>query len=261
MSLLKKLFGGHSANTANPNAPREYSKVQRHPRVQLLALHQVTFLFDEASGLQRASVSNLSMGGMALLWPDPEQSLPTLQSTFSGSLEIVRQTFPLKGKFVHTSDRIVGCQFTEVPSSYASDLARYFNTELAATRLHPINPEMLEAQPDGNPHFFAGPNQCELFYVENQGRLIRFSLTFLGNHLEGLENGDVKAGWIKEDTGRDEKPTYKGSSLVHSVGQLPPETFNSVLRFIHNIPCLNPEIGDEIIQRIQTAYKINIASP
>lgn len=243
MSFLKKLFS-RNQETAPPK------QVDRAPRVSLIPLHRVHFRVDEPSELGMVPVLNLSLSGLGLA-RHASQPWPPLRSRVQGELRIEEENYPLAVEMVYTSEQLVGARFLDMAPELKNRILRYFIAEFAATRMTEVNRSVLAEEPDGNPHFLVGQNQCELYYVEKDSRVVWFHLTFVGNYIEGDRKGRLKEGLFEAE----ERKTYKGSTMIRSLRPLSREQGELALKFLANIRTLEPGIQGQLVALIQGGLK------
>lgn len=108
---------------------------------------------------------------------------------------------------------------------------------------------MLKGEPDGEPYLFFGSNSCEIFFVAKDSELLRFQLTFFGNHAEGGLGLKLKIGSIVTD--ESSAPRMKGSDLIRWDSRPTAAQFLMFNRFIQNVKGL-PDFAREQILKILT---------
>jgi hypothetical protein len=225
ISSLKKLL----SSTPSPSAPAQPLPL-RAIRIRLEPLHAAAIELRDPQGAGfPAQVANISSTGLAILaapgidWVQPGSALPA-------RLTLAGQPFEVQLETVWRKAQTVGFRFQEPSlSAMRSAIPRYFAAELAAGRTHAVPPSVLKAQPDGDPALIMGDNGCELFLVMREGRLVRFTLTFFGNYVEGGDGGETRYGTVAENERAG--PRYRGTDLIQW-GKADPEVVQNMRRFV-----------------------------
>ena len=240
MSFLKKLLGRNREASLS-------TRIVRLPRLVLVPLHLVRFQCTEPQGVGTLSVLNLSLSGMGF---QPHDQLRELApgSKIQGFLQIEEERFPLSVELVYTSEQMTGGRFLDVPEDLKARILRYFVAEFAAIEMVDVKDSVLAAEPEGSPHFLVGKNQCELYFVEKDSKLVWFHLTFLGNYIEGDRSGKLREGTFEEAPRR----AYKDSTVIRSMCPLSLEMGELVLKFLANVRSLEPGIKAQLNALIQT---------
>lgn len=235
------------------------SKVQRSPRVQLLPLHGVTFHVDEPVGFGHLPVWNLSVDGIGFLespesgagtrtrWPVPGSA----GSRLNGKLMIRSEEFPVQVTLVHAGPSRAGGRFEDPTPEFQRRINEHFLTEFAALKLTSIKRDLLQDDPDGEPLFFVGENNSELFVVVNQGKVIHFHLCFFGNVIDGSKDGKLTAGTLDDEGFSDGGPGHKSAALVRKSRVVSDELATIAIRFLSNVRQLDPALRDQIETRLR----------
>lgn len=198
--------------------PDEKTYAKRAPRVRLTTLHNVRLVLESQSD-EVLSLANISTTGLAFFITP---STPKPGMIVAGSIEINGSKYALKLKIVHVSGNIVGCSFDTPSLMLVRAIADYLNVEITAIQMTTVPQDSLNAEPEGTPHWFYGNNNCDLYYLSNGNEIVRFQLSFFGNHIEGGASIPLRTGHLVED-GFD-KPSHKGTPVVDWGVELPPET-------------------------------------
>lgn len=175
---------------------------------------------------------------------------PEVGEVLSGSLTLPSARFPVELKVAFVSRSAIGCAFVGEFSGLKSEIQRHFKIQLSALQLIEVNPEILKEEKDGKARLFRGQNNCELFFVEDAGKIARFQLSFFGNYVEGGAGLRTRFGFLSAGIETD-KPKYKGSSLVRLVPELSPEVLKSASTFLDHIPELSAAQRAEIRKAIK----------
>ena len=212
---------------------------ERHTRVQVVPFYDVTLnVLDQGKSEKILKVANLSASGVGAI-PEAGMQLPNKGDRMTGSMVFPDGKFPVTMKVAHASDLAIGCAFVEEFTNLKNEILRYFSVELAAKELVEVNADILKSEPDGAPRLFRGRKNCELFLVENDGKIVRFQLSLFGNYIEGGEGLKTKLGFLA--SAQDEKPKYKGTSLVRLVSEFSPEILSNATKYVENIQALSSE--------------------
>jgi hypothetical protein len=248
MNFLRKLFAKPEPKPA-PAAGHGMS-VPRATRVPLQALHSVRFTASEPASLGSLGISNLSGSGVGFLKRSSD-AWPAVGATIAGTLTLGANSVPTRLRVVHAAGELVGATFVDEVESVRRAITDYFAVELAALRMNRVNPEMLQADPDGSPHWLYGDRGCELHFVTRaDGSLVRFQLSFFGNHVEGDADGGVRAGQIVAE--QDEKPRYRSSETLSTAGVDAAALRALARRFVESVAPLEPAERRALLDRLGT---------
>lgn len=213
--------------------------VPRATRVQVIPIHGVTLkILSGENSDKTLALSNISASGLGAN-PHQGMPLPRKGELLQATVLFPSARYPVKIRIAHSSELAMGCAFIEEFSILKNEILHYFNVELAAKELVEVNSDILKGEPDGAPRLFRGRNNCELFLVEHEGKIVRFQLSFFGNYIEGGEGLKTKLGFLSST--QNEKPKYKGSSIVRLVSELSPEIIHNAMKFVDNIKMLSTE--------------------
>jgi hypothetical protein len=257
--LLAKTFGkmrgiqSDSSQNKDQASPGIFHKKEdalrrKHARVKLVPLHAVNF--ELGDGAKKIGLSNLSISGMGLF---TENLPPGLKSDdlIEGKLSCGTQSAKINARVVHVGKQITGCQFVGHDAEVNKLVQSYFSLELSALTMISVKTELLQEDPDGTPHWIHGKNNCELFFVSQGSRVVRFNLTFFGNYIEGSEGAKAKYGQIMEDDDGLGKPRHKSSALIRWDAQLAAQLEPYALRFLSSVPHLEEEYREALSRMIQ----------
>lgn len=243
MDWLKNLFD----KTRFPDLKKQ--RAPRAPRVALLDLHHIHFRCSDPPFPHEIALVNLSVGGVGLL----KNSLPAtfpIGAILRGSFHFEGQTYPVEMKVAHASHEVLGCAFVEIPAAFSELVHRYFDVELSALKMNRIKPDLLQEEPDGIPHWFQGQNNCDLFFVTKDDKLIRFQLSFFANYIEGGSQQPTRFGQVLGDNLRD-KPKLKDTSSIRWDASLAKGLEIPAIKFIRNISQLSVEEKTALIALIK----------
>lgn len=254
MGFLKRLFSGkpdatgsgaaegiptpaRNAGEVTPEAAETTRKyIKRAPRVRLHETHRVRFEGRGEALPGPLPLINLSVEGIG--FANFGRKWPATPHAFEGSLIIRDKVYPVRAELLYVAPSVAGARLLEKPPELREEFLKYFFGEMAAARMKQVNSAVLQQDADGTPHFFVGENNCEVYYVENAGRLVHFHVSFFGNYFAMEKGGALKVGIVEEDTAED-KPGYKGATLVKP-SQLSPEIILAAEQFLMNVEKLDP---------------------
>jgi hypothetical protein len=214
----------------------------------LTPLHAV--FFELAPDGVRAELSNISLSGFAILRRTVALSMSPGQ-IIQGALVCGSTRVPLSAEVMHVNDAIVGCRFSGHSAEAHRVIQSYFDLELNALSMIEVKPEMLQADPDGIPHWIHGKNNCEVFFVAQGDRVVRFNLTFFGNYVEGGEGREPRYGQIMDEEDAFSRPRHKGSTLIRWDSSLASELSRYALRFLESVPHLGEEHRKALIRSVR----------
>jgi hypothetical protein len=229
---------------------------RRDSRVVVVPLESLTFRFTSKPVLGTCPVLNISTNGLGLLRARG-QLFPGPGEVLRGVLVFPNREVDVEIKIVHLGPMIVGCQFIDLSENGLKQVEAYFAAELSGMGLTAVNPAILKKEPLGKPRLYRGRNNCELFFVEHKGKVIRFELSFFGNFIEGNSDGRVRFGYLEDDD-RGSKARYKGTTLVRLVSGMPRETVDAACRLVDHVTELEPELRDQIIGAIGQALVVDL---
>lgn len=249
MSIFKKFL---KPEVKNVPTPRKWTT--RAPRVRLLPLHEIFFWRTEPLPETRVEIANISTTGVGLL-RETGIEWPKSGDFAHGEIDLRGQRYPVKIKIAHSSAMILGCSFEDNQAAIRDMVHRYFEYEIAALTLYKANPEVLQAVPDGVPHWLHARNNCELYFVTRSDQTVRFNISFFGNYVEGGREMPTRFGQVVEGE-NTEKPSHKGSSLVRWDSRLAKDLVVPIIRFVENVEHLTFEQRKEIVEMIGRGLKV-----
>ena len=215
-------------------------------RLRLLPLHGI---YVELAGGRRIDVVNIASDGVGL-FRNSQNSWPDTGARLKGQLVVGDFRSPVELEIVHITGLVVGCRGIGLTSELRDLIRSYLDVELAASRIREANPKILRKDPEGDTRWFIGPNNCELFLVHQNERLIRFELSLFGVHFTGGPSLPLKYGFVIDDEGAGEVK-YKGSAIVRSVSRIPADMMQTAIRFVENVPSLSPALRSVLAESIR----------
>jgi hypothetical protein len=245
MSIFKKIFGKSGDSESSEDQKPGYPRVDpRHPRVILSALHRIHFSSPEIEQPKKIELSNISVGGMALLHkslvnPKPGQKL-------KGDLAIDQESFSLEGVVKHSTHYLLGFEFLNPDRDMQRAIENYLKLEISALSLRPIAEAYLQPDPRGKTVWLNDGKQNEFFGIVDDKGFLTANMSFLGNYLEVERGKGVRCGLVREDDPEDQEPGHKRSSMLELDRKRQPEITELALKFVQNISKLSPEMRKEI---------------
>jgi hypothetical protein len=236
-NLLKRWLG--TSKSEAKGVPQKAALLDRDARVQVLSAHQLSFRKKDPVDQDQSiiPVINVSMSGIALLrgqvFGEAKRS-----EKIDGDLFVSQSVFSVQLDIIHVTNQVLGCRFIAPSFELKQAIVRYFDLELAALSLSEVNPAVLQRAEDGSPHWLLGKNNCELYFVENDGRLVRFYGAFCGNYFEGERSGTTRFGQVAFDQPRNDLG-YPRSTLLNVEQNVAPEMVEACIRFIECIQTLS----------------------
>jgi hypothetical protein len=156
----------------------------------------------------------------------------------AGTVVVRDAAYPVMLRVVHVTGAVVGCEFVSPSDGLTAALEQHLQAELADVEMVSGSATGLPGTPDV-PHWFRGKHGSELYLLERDGHVLRFSLAFHGNYLEGGHGRPVRFGIIAGDT----RMAQHGDGSVRWLEMIDAEQFALALRALSWIP------GLEISQR------------
>ncbi|MES2965914.1 MAG: PilZ domain-containing protein, partial [Bdellovibrionota bacterium] len=221
MSWLKKVFGSIAGE------PEKRSFPARHSRVSLGPLHRVSFA--PLTSDEKLQLGNISQGGMLLIDPGP---IASAGANLVGQLTIEHDTFPIEGRFRHTSDTRAGVEFVKPGKELVSAIERYLRLEFLAMKLRRVDDMYLKPDPRGRVVWLTDGKQNEIYAVVGGRGLVSFHLTFVGHHIHATHDSGILVGAVDEgDSAENTNPGHKGSAFIVQETVAPKEVLRLALVF------------------------------
>jgi hypothetical protein len=226
--------------------PKKQPEVPRAPRVVIVPFFPLRFITDDGSHFDIANISTSGIGFQRAAFA----TSPEIGSSLQGTLRLQDKSYPLSLRILNVSAAVVGSIIEPANSDYSRDLNSHLEVELSAVAARKIDPKLLKEDPSGKPHWFVGKqNSCELFLVEQDGKLKNFHCTIWGHYFESKALGHQRFGVISQATSSSSN-IYPQSTLVEDVAEPTPELHEMVIRFIANIPNLEKPLREQLVERI-----------
>ncbi len=231
MSILRKFLGIAEA------PPRE--KVPRAPRIRLQSIHHLILTSPRWDNLLM-KVVNISTTGMGIENINKPQDIE-LGNVFPAMLTLNQKTSPVLLKVAQITETIVGCSFQgETTTKLQQEIVNYFIAEISGMEVNEVNPKLLKPDTRGEPKWFFGANNSEIYYTFQKNHITYFHITLLGNYIECYDGKPVKFGYVVTQEGENKmKPDQ--SSLIRFTEEMPELTLSLFIKFIRHIPSLKME--------------------
>lgn len=254
MALLKKLQGWLSTQNENRENQGETELsakaahslrawVARAPRIKPSPLHGLIW---RGNAGEQWPIENLSVSGIAFEAGSAPGSLQE-GHTIEGSVCFDQEKYYVAAKVVHVSDRGVGCQFVSPTAELQSRILNRFHIEISALRMVAAKSGFLKAEPDGQPFWMHWGEHCELHYVFQGEKVIRFSATLFSDYVEAGIEQPAQFGRLMEEP-RDSAHKHAASILVSARKEIPEELIEIFRRFIGAAPNLDPNHRKQLLQ-------------
>jgi hypothetical protein len=191
----------------------------------MLPLHNISFRRRDRDMDRTVQVANISASGIgfirssAAFWPDVGEIV-------EGTLTIAGREFALEAKVVRISSTVVGCVIDNNKYNMGELVTHYFDRELSAISMKDIKPPRVDGLPEGNVRCLVGRNSTQLFFIEKNGAIPYFSLTFMGQKIEG-------------------------GSAVKPAGKTMPLTVQAAIRFIENVEAIDLEKRKALMEELK----------
>lgn len=228
-------LGAESA-ARDVNAPVN-AAVPRAARVSTQGNPSVQARLTQNNAKLTVDVFNISATGIALESGVWSESL-SQGAIVSLELLVANNWHGVQARIVHQRSGRVGLVFVDVAEKLSRSIERHFELEISAIDGVEVDPRVLRRSPDGDSHWIQGKNNCGLFWVEKDSRVLRFELTFLGNRWESDASGAVIFVRAEDDESFIEKPD--------------PESIELASRILKHMSALRPEVAKSIRDRLQS---------
>ncbi len=228
--IFKKMFGGKD---------KERAFRERSPRVRVPLVDNAAFVVAGKSYPLR----NLSETGLAL--STLGENLP---DTLRGEIQVSGEKVAVELLVARRNGDDLGARFGDGAAQVRALLRRIFTDEIRALEMTEVDSSKQKAVEIGQPRWFYAPGNLELFYVEHEGKVIRFEMEWNGNILS-FADGLLRYGKI--DRENREEVEHARSSLVKWNDKVDSEHKRKALSLLENIPGLEAQPK----QQMQTVLK------
>lgn len=226
---IAKIFSGN----LKKNTPQAQPSADRAPRVRIHHFHNIELKISEPSSDWAIQIANLSNSGIGFLVEGSEK-IPGNIPGFRGVLQLENQEFPIHAKTIWQKGNFIGGKFENPASELSAALQRYFATEISALRLYAVKSSYLKSQMEGDPHWFQGSEDFDLYFISS-GSEIRYCIATM--HEKILECGrdlPISEGILVEADERDGR-MLRRTPLVERKAKVEEDTLILARRFVLGI--------------------------
>ena len=203
-------------------------KKKRAPRIKSFSLKECRYINQNDSEFE---LTNLSSTGIGIA-RKADDRWPAEGDKMTGTLRIQENEVPIFLQIVRKDGYNVGCAYAQDPIELKGLIYNMYDTEFSALELKKVNQSILREQPDGKPHWFFDGSGGELYFVERNGKIGRYSINFKNHHIEGAI---------------DKRPIVRAElETGHAAVTMTDKVREQFLRFLNNIENLE----DEYLQRL-----------
>jgi hypothetical protein len=220
--FLGKLLGRNPEESALP------TYANRSPRVRLPEIDAAVLFTDG----REYPIRNLSETGLAI----EGQGLP---DEFNGQIRVGTDSAEVKLKVMRRRGSDMGLLITDGASGVRGLLRRVFADEFRAMEMTEVDSSRQKIVELGQPKWFYAPGNYELFFVEHEGKILRFEIEWNGQVLV-YSNGSVRFGVVDSAALARSDGGHVRSELVMWAQEVLPETRRKALRIVENVSGLEP---------------------
>lgn len=259
MSFLKKILGakqtagsGDTVDTPqSAEAKRAANFKNRAERVDLKAWHEVICesLDPNVAFSSPSLIVNMSLSGVALT-RSMVTSSPDAGTEFKARLVIKGKFFEVTFKVAHVSPLVIGATYVSPSLEFMAYMKAFFMVEVAALKLSTVAPQFVKPASQGIAHWLEGEKKTSVYYVETDGKIVEFNLSFFGNTIEYHGDTNWRFGQTQLDSAGN---AFNSSTGFKWDTAWPPQTVELARRFIDAIPKLRDSeklFFESIINRI-----------
>lgn len=221
----------------------------RAPRVPITPLHRVHVELEHPIAID-LKLSNISTSGMGILLESgdfPAQMKVKGRLVFDLKGDLKKMSF--EGKIVHFTKNLAGVHYQTPTTDLKDTIREYFKLELAGLSTMKIDPKYHKKETDGTSTWITGDG-CDLYFVMSGDQIIRFKLTFLGNHFVGSADKPLYVGQVSAPDRDESGIRYKGAEMMEDLTATK-ELTDSALKVLKFIPHLSAEHRDKISKMIR----------
>jgi hypothetical protein len=234
---------------------------KRQPRIKVDYLNKISFCFPDLvlKNDFMVKLKNISTSGVAFEYEGLNCQF-NIGDKLIVSFKIYDHECDVQIQFVRITGDIIGARVLSNLSSFAQLISKFYKVELSAADMSYIESEKLNPVLDGDPHWYHGDNNCELYFVERSSRIINFHITFFGNAIEFGKSGNLIYGHVwGDEQDRDKDIYYKGSQFIKVVDSIEDEIIEESMSFVRQVPLLDEDLKQQIVDIITSHVKIQAA--
>ncbi len=212
-------------------------QVPRAARIRLQSIHHLSLTSPRWNNevIQVINISTTGLGATNTNRPEDIEAGMTIPAL----LTLNQRTFPVLLKVAQITPEVIGFAFQGEVSQLQKSIFEYFVAEISGMEVTEVNPKLLKPDSRGEPHWYFGSNNSEVYLTVQHSRLTYFHITLLGNYIESYADKPPKFGYVVTQEGENKmKPDQ--SSLIRFTEQMPSKTLDLVIKFIRHIHSLNP---------------------
>lgn len=231
----------------------------RKPRVKTDYLKKISFTLPEFNLKNdfKICLKNISSSGVAFKYEGVNKQF-SVGDSFNVAFSIYENECSVKVEVVRIEDETIGCRLISNISRFSDLISKFYKIELSAADMSYVNSERLNPKSHGDPHWYHGDNNCELYFVERNDKILNFHITFFGNAIEFSVEGRMIYGHVwDEERGKD--IAYKGSKLIKVVDKMEVEILYESKSFVRQIPLLGEHFKQQIIEIIESHTNDQVA--
>lgn len=231
MDILSRLFGK--------------KVIDRPTRVKIQNFHKIEVWIDE----QAYEVFNISIAGIGFM-ASSETPLYKKNTSVKAIVKILDKVCDIELKIRHQTKELIGCLVTGSCDVYEKFVKEYFQSELEALKLSKINEDKLNEDENGEPHWFYGDYNHEIYFTTKSDKVTSCHINYHG-HMFISDNGKISTGVIMEDHNDTGKIGHRASDLIQDTNKLPKDIMEYMYRFVESAK----EIEDSHQKELLTILK------
>jgi len=249
MSLKNRLTSFFSGRKNEDTRIIEKIWIFREPRLNESVLKDVQFQYSESA--TPLEVANLSCSGIAFKNVQTPASLSP-GSMIRGTLHVLQDDIEVSATVVRIDDFVIACSFTMKTSHIDRVLRKYFQIEIAAMKMNPMNPDHLAPSSEGTPHCLNGDLDHKLYFLETDGEIHYFELSFQGNDIEATKGNPLKVRRIFSDHSRTDLKYQASSERLEDPSQTQiDQALKEASRFIFHMERLESKFRTELLRALE----------
>lgn len=232
---------------------------KRKPRIKTDYLKKISFTLPEFNLKNDFKIwlSNISTSGVAFKFEGSNEQF-IVGDKVSVVFSIYENECPVNVEVVRVDDDTIGCRLLNNISRFSELISKFYKIELSAADMSHVDSQRLNPKKHGDPHWYHGDNNCELYFVERNDKILNFHITFFGNAIEFGVDGRMVYGHVWDEE-RDKDIAYKGSKLIKVVDKMEDEILEESKGFVRQIPLLDDHFKQQIIEIIESHTSEQVA--
>ena len=223
---------------------------RRAERIPIAHIRNISFLPNDPKLPSNLDVANISSVGLGLVSPQPIKDSIEKQQ-LDGTLMFGGDSFELSLCVIYQDDNYLGCEILTSPEEYPVHLRQYFETEMRAVELQPVEHNYQPIDPNDDILYREGPNNCYLLTISDDKSLKRYKVAYFGNVFEGGDGKIFTACQIIQDRDFDKFSKNGEVEMLKAVSKVSSDLKESVLRFVGGMSYLPEEHKEKIRDDLQ----------